>query len=177
MAVVNIEQLDKINEQLEGIRTSLDDLFENIQRQIDKTKTITQDEIDKSGEFVSEKLNTQLNLIRNKIIDIFHSQVEVIRTKIAPIEPIISMFPISVSLDTGCLTNIVDALTAIKDIIIAPYEPYIEFITVIVPKIITLSNNIQTLATYEPSLILPEGITPPTISVSVQPITEQDILG
>lgn len=176
MGVINTEQLDKIDAQLSGITQTLDDIFAELQNQIDSAGSTAQQILDDKAEEVSQKMTEKLNPIRQAIIDCFHAQVEKIEEKIAPIEPILSMFPISISLDTSCLTAIVDALTAIKDIIVAPYTPYIELITTIVPKIMSISANIQKIVNYSPTLNLPDGVTMPSLTIDVAPITPNDIL-
>lgn len=168
MSVINEKQLDNINEQLEGITKSLDDLFADLEKRLSKANTVAQEEIDKAGEQVSAKLQTQIDNIRAKIIDIFSSQTTVIKEKIKPIEPLLN---VTLSIDT-----VVSVVKSVIDIITAPYEPYIEYISNIVPKIIELSNNLQELAQYKPNINLPEGVTPPKINVNFKPITSQDIL-
>lgn len=169
MSVINEEQLDNINKQLEGVTKSLDDLFADLEKRLSKANTVAQEEIDKVGEQVSAKLQTQTDNIRAKIIDIFSGQTTVIKEKIKPIEPLLN---VTLNIDT-----VVSIVKSIIDIITAPYDPYIEYISNIMPKIIELSNNLQELAQYQPNIKLPEGVTPPKINVTIEPITSKDILG
>lgn len=169
MSVINEKQLDNINKQLEGVTHSLDKVFADLEKRLSKTNTVSQDEIDKLGEQVSEKLQLQTDKIRAKIIDVFSEQAKVIKKKIEPIEPLLN---VSLSIDT-----VVSVVKSIIDIITAPYEPYIEYTTNIMPKIIELSDNLQKIANYTPNVTLPEGINPPKINVKIEPITVKDILG
>lgn len=168
MSVINEKQLDNINKQLEGVTQSLDKVFADLEKRLANGNKVAQGEIDKVGEQVSEKLQVQTDKIRAKIIDIFSSQTTVIKEKIKPIEPLLN---VSLSLDT-----VVSVVKSIIDIITAPYNPYIEYISNIMPKITELSDNLQKIANYTPNVTLPEGITPPKINVKIEPITAKDIL-
>ena len=176
MSTINTEQLDKLEEQLNGIITYLDSFNETFNDIASSCGANAQAAINEAADKLSEKINTELDIIRTKIINVFHGQYEKAMEKIAPIEPILSMFPISISLSTGCLTAIVDALTAIKDIIIAPYAPIIEFTTQVIPKVLSLSSKLQTIASYRPSIEIP-NVEVPELNISVEPITAGDITG
>lgn len=176
MATINTEQIDKINEQLDGVIDYIDASTSTFEALAKSAGPNAQQVIDDTMADLSANINNQLSLIRGKIVGIFHDQYAKAMEKIAPIEPILSMFPISISLDTSCLTAIVDALKAMADIITAPYQPVIEFTTQVIPKVLTSSAKLQTIASYQPTLDIPNVEVPP-LELSVEPITAGDITG
>ena len=177
MATINTNQLDKINAQLEGIISYLDNYCALVQEEIDGAGDKAQELINVKMAELSANIQSKADPIRAKIISIFKYQYAKATEKIAPVKTLMDMFPISISLDLSCLTAIYDALVAAKDILIAPYQPVIEFTTQVVPKVLELSSNLQTLASYSPSITLPEGVTMPSLSVTIEPITAGDIMG
>lgn len=169
MAVINKEELQKINKQLEGVTQSLDMLFERLEKEAKFVGKYAQKEIDKVGEEVSIELQEKVNGIRTKTIKTFSEQTQVIKEKIKPIEPLLN---VNLSIDT-----VVSVVKSIIDIMIAPYEPYVEYIKEIMPEILKISDNPQEIANYKPEINLPDGLEPPKINVTVEPITAKEILG
>ena len=176
MGTINTEQIDKIEEQLDGVITALDSYQNTLQNIANSAGENAQNAINEAMGKLSDTVNTQLNSIRQKVIDIFSAQYQIALEKIAPVKALMDMFPISISLDVGCLTAIYDALVQVKDILTAPYEPIIEFITVVIPKVLSISSKIQTVASYQPSFNIP-GVEVPPLEIDVAPITAGDITG
>ena len=171
MATINEEQIDKINDQLDGIIDYLDakaSMFQNIATQAGNN---AQQAIDDAAAELSEDINNKLSDIRQKIIDIFSAQYSIAMEKIAPIESLLNALPISA--DLGAVVNV---LTSVVNIITAPYQPIIDFTTKIIPKVLTLSSKLQTIASYQPSIDIPNVEVPP-LEISVEPITATDITG
>lgn len=168
MAVLNTEFIDKINEQLEGIITYIDNYVNLIETEIESGKDKAQQIANEKMEQLSDKLTEKLLPIRQKIIDIFKAQYQSALEKIKPIEPLVNA---DVSLDT-----IVDIVKSIIAILIAPYQPAIQFTTEVIPKVIELSNNLQKIANYQPTINIP-GVEIPPLNVNIPPITPGDITG
>lgn len=168
MSIINTTYIDNINAQLEDCITYLDNTFGNLSAFTNKSQEELQEYVDNQATIVSEQLNKELNDVRGKIVSVFSSQYQIALEKIKPIEPLINM---EISLDT-----IVEVVKSIIQIITAPYQPIIEFTTEIIPKVLELSNNIQKVATYQPKIDIP-GITPPQLTIEVEPITAKDITG
>ena len=82
MSTINTDQLDKINEQIEGILSLLDNYFESIQKQIDlapeKAAQIAQEKCDE----LSADVNLRGTAIRQKCIDFLKPQLAKIIEKI-----------------------------------------------------------------------------------------------
>lgn len=168
MSTINTEQIDKINAQLEGLINYMDAAAEDIQTAINNASTNAQEVANEKMAELSTKVNEKLSSSREQIINIFHGQYQAAMEKIKPIEPLLN---ISISLDT-----VVSVVTSIIEIITAPYQPIIEFTTQIIPKVLTLSANLQKIASYQPSINVP-GVEVPPLDINVEPITAEDITG
>lgn len=171
MATINTEQIDKINEQLDGIIEYIDASTSVFQDIATAAGNDAQEAINKAADDLSEKINSQLGQIRQKIIDIFSAQYAIATAKIAPIKSLLDALPISA--DLGAVVNV---LTSVVNILTAPYQPVIEFLTQVIPKVLELSSKLQTIASYQPSIDIPNVEVPP-LDISVEPITASDITG
>lgn len=169
MATINIEMIDKINEQLKGITSYLDEYCLAIQSEIDDAGEQAQEILNEKMDELGENLTEKLEPIREKIIDIFRKQYQKAMEKLSPIEPLLN---ISLSIDT-----VVSVVENIIKIITAPYQPLIEFISQVIPKVLELSDNLQKVANYQPQIPLPPNITMPPLNVDIEPITPSDITG
>lgn len=169
MSVINTNQIDKFNNQLESITDTLDGYFADLQKQIDNSSNNVQNILDESCKDISDKITEQLAPIRQQIINIFKGQYTIIEEKISPILPLVNA---SVSLDT-----VVDIVTSIIAIITAPYQPYIQITTQLIPLVLELSSNIQKIVNYSPKINLPDGIVMPNLEIDIEPITAEDITG
>lgn len=169
MSVINTNQIDEFNNQLQSITDTLDVYFADLQKQIDNSNNNVQNILDDSCKDISDKTTEQLAPIRQQIINIFKGQYTTIEEKISPILPLINA---SVSLDT-----VVDVVTSIIAIITAPYQPYIQITTQLIPKVLELSSNIQKIVNYSPKINLPDGLIMPNLEINIEPITAEDITG
>lgn len=173
MGAIDTTSLDNINAQLEGITTVLDGYFETIEKEIlganrDKAQQI----LDEKAQEISNKLSKRIQPIRQKVIDLLKAQVEKITEKVAPLLPLWKIVQGEVTLDPMAL---VEPLIAICEVLVAPYQPYLDLATEVAPKLVELSNNLSKIASYSPSIDLPEGINPPTFNIPIEPITPSDI--
>lgn len=174
MSIINIEQLDKVNEQLEAITSLLDEYCEALNKEIDsyvsQGQEAVQEKIDEEVQKLSDKVTEKAEPIRKKLINVLHSQYEKIEEKIKPIKPLVNA---NISLNT-----VVDIVKSMIAIMTYPYQPYIEYLTILAPKLLELSNNLQTLATYQPTLTIPEEIKVqiPPLSANVGTITIDDVI-
>lgn len=169
MGLLNVEVIDKINAQIEGIIDYADNKTEVINKKIASNtanaQTILDAEMDKLGEKISEKGTD----VRNKAVDVLKAQYQTALEMIKPIEPLLN---VSLSLDT-----VVSVVKSIIEVITAPYQPIIDFTTEVIPKVQELGTNLQELATYQPNIQAPEGVDVPSISINIEPITPADITG
>ena len=171
MSTINTDQIDNINEQLDGIIDYINSYTNTFQDMVNIAGNNAQEAIDNAAADLSNEINEQLSVIRTKIINIFSAQYQIAMEKIAPIQAILEALPISADLGA-----IVSVLTSVVDIITAPYQPIIEFTTQIIPKVLELSSKLQTIASYRPTIDIP-GIEPPEFDISIEPITAEDITG
>lgn len=169
MSLLNTEIIDNINNQIEGVMLYADNITDLINQEIankqDQAQVIINSKIDELSTKISEKGNE----IRNKTVDIFSAQYQSALEKIKPIEPLLNA---SVTPDT--IVNVVKSIIAV---LTAPYQPIIEFTIEVIPKVIQLSNNLQKLITYQPNINVPEGVNIPPLTINIEPITPQDIIG
>ena len=169
MGLLNVEVIDNINAQIEGVIAYADNKTEVINQKIAgntaNAQEIINTEMDKLGEKITEKGND----IRDKAVDVLRAQYQTALEMIEPIEPLLN---VSLSMDT-----IVSVVRSIIGIITAPYQPIIDFTTEVIPKVQELGTNLQELATYQPNINAPEGVGVPSISINIEPITPADITG
>lgn len=169
MGLLNVEVIDNINAQIEGIIDYADNKTEVINKKIASNtvnaQAILDAEMDKLGEKISEKGTD----VRNKAVDVLKAQYQTALEMIKPIEPLLN---VSLSLDT-----VVSVVKSIIEVITAPYQPIIDFTTEVIPKVQELGTNLQELSTYQPNIQAPEGVDVPSISINIEPITPADITG
>lgn len=169
MGLLNVEVIDNINAQIEGIIDYADNKTKVINKKIASetanAQAILDAEIDKLGEKISEKGSD----VRNKAVDVLKAQYQTALEMIKPIEPLLN---VSLSLDT-----VVNVVKSIIEVITAPYQPIIDFTTEVIPKVQELGTNLQELATYQPNIQAPEGVDVPSININIEPITPADITG
>lgn len=179
------EILDKIDEQLDGVISYMDNLTELLNEEIEKHREEAQEFVNEKASEFSAKLTEKLQPIRDKIVDIFSSQFAIVKEKVDTYTAPISSF-VTIDWSTGTVTpnipvNLGDVVNAVKGIIMMLIpSPAIEFalkmVTEIFPKIATISTKIQTIATYQPQIDIPDVEMPP-LTVDVAPITLGDIIG
>ena len=169
MATINLEMIDKINQQLDGITDYIDEYMlvieDDIKNAGDKAQVVANEKM----ELLSTNITQKLQPIREKIINIFKAQYQSGLEKIKPIEPLLN---VSLSIDT-----VVSVVQSIINIIIAPYQPIIEFTTQVIPKVVELSNNMQRIANYQPNIPEIPNVEIPPLNVEIEPITPADITG
>lgn len=152
--------LDKINDELEGINYYLDSVVYNLQGK-------TQDFVDAKMEALSTEVEAKLNKIKDlKIVPPLHAQYENALAQIALLQPLIELSIID-------LPSVIEALTKIISIVTAPYQPAIDFVTEIAPKVGELGVNIVKIATYQPPTIQGVDISPFDIDIE---LTMDDII-
>ena len=171
MSTINTEQIDKIEQQLDGVITALDSYQNTLQNVANSAGEKAQEAINEAMGQLSEKVNTQLNSIRQKVIDIFSAQYQIAMEKIAPVKALLDALPISADLGA-----VVSVLTGVVNLVTAPYQPIIEFTTQVIPKVLSISTKIQTIASYQPNFDIP-GVEVPPLEINVAPITPGDITG
>ncbi len=169
MAVFNTEIIDKMNDQIQGVLSFADNWTEAINEGLARTNEQAQDYVDQKGAELGAKISEKGNEIRDKAVEIFSAQYQSALEKIKPLQPLVNA---NVTPD-----SVVDIVKTMLSIMIAPYQPAIDFTVELVPKVLELSNNILTLAAYRPDLQLPEGVNPPEIPIDIKPITIADITG
>ena len=172
MSAIDTKSLDNINEQLEGITSVLDDYFNTIEKEINQAQDIAQSIIDEKTEEISKKIEDRIKPIRQKVVDTLKGQVEIITDKVAPIKPLWKILQGEITLDP---TNLIQPIIDICTVLTAPYQPWIDLATEVAPKLVTLSENLQKIANYSPKIELPTGVTAPSLSIQIEPITLNDI--
>ena len=168
MATINTDSLDKINAQLDGIIVYMDKFSEDLSKLQTTAGETTQALVDKKMEELSASVEGKLLDVRAKVVKTFSEQYKIALQKLEPIKPLMN---VSISLDT-----VVSVVKSIINVITAPYQPIIEFTTEVIPKVIEISNKLQTIASYKPSVDVPNVDVPP-LNVNVPPITAKDITG
>lgn len=169
MGLLNVEVIDKINAQIEGIIDYADNKTEVINKKIASNTANAQDILDAEMDKLGEKISEKGTDVRNKAVDVLKAQYQTALEMIKPIEPLLN---VSLSLDT-----VVSVVKSIIEVITAPYQPIIDFTTEVIPKVQELGTNLQELATYQPNIQAPEGVDVPSISINIEPITPADITG
>lgn len=172
MGAIDTTSLDNINKQLEGITGVLDQYFEEIEKEINAAGEYAQEILDEKAAEISDQLSERIKPIRQKVIDLMKPQVEIITQKIAPLLPLWKILQGEVTLDP---LNLLQPIFDICAVLTAPYQPWLDLATEVAPKLATLSNNLQKLASYQPKINLPDGVKPPSFDIKIDPITPKDI--
>lgn len=168
MSTINTEALDNINAQLDGVIVYMDKFSEDLSKASDGAGSKAQEIVNQKVGELSEAVEAKLLDIREDVVKTFSGQYKIALAKIEPIKPLLN---VSLSLDT-----VVSVVKSIITIITAPYQPIIEFTTEVIPKVLEISAKLQTIASYKPSVDVPNVEVPP-LSVNVPPITASDITG
>ena len=143
--------LDKINEQLIGITDYID--------------VYTADFEGKSQDYIDSKMEVLSNDITEKLTDIKTKKiVPPVKKQYQQALAVVSLLQPLVSLSVTDLPSVITAVTKIISIITAPYQPAIDLIAEVAPKLVTLNNNIQTVATYQPTV---NGVDVPPLDVDI----------
>lgn len=181
----SIEILDKIDTQLDGVLSYLNNLTDLINEEIAQNVDNAQNIINEKVEQMSEKLTDKLQPIRDNIVSIFSSQVKVVKEKLEEYIQPISAF-VTINWATGSITlnvpldpnEIIDVVKGIILMLIpsSAIEFVTKFVTEVFPKISSISSKIQDIANYTPSITVPD-VTVPPLNVNIAPITLADIMG
>ena len=177
--------LTEVNKQLDGVTSFLDNqtslINEEIKQDIEEAQAI----VNKKVEDLENKISDKLQPIRDKLVDILSGQIDVIKEKVEQYTAPISAF-VTIDWSNGTVTpniptdpnDLVEVVTGIIQILVpvAPIEFVVKFATVIFPKVESISDKILTIANYQPQIDDP-NVQIPTISVEIEPITLQDIMG
>jgi len=152
--------LDNINKELEGINDYLDKTVSNI---ADKSQAY----VDAKWAAINTEIEAKLNKIKDiKIVPPLHAQYEHALAHIALLQPLIELNLID-------LPSVIEGLTQIIAIVTAPYQPAIDFITEIAPKVVELGENLVEIATYQPPAT--PGLTIPPLDIDIS-LTMDDII-
>lgn len=184
--------LDKINEQLEGITAYIDSWAQYIQTELNNAAAFGQEQaqqvINEKMDELSEKITEKLQPVRDKIVNIFKAQIQEVKAKLdkytAPIKPFVTIDYTSGTVTPNVPADPSELVEVVKAVILMlvpspAVEFAIRFQTEVFPRIQQLSDNIQTLAAYQPNIQPPAGIdiTIPALAVNIEPITLADIMG
>ena len=172
MSAIDTSTLDAINEQLEGLIDSIDYKMKNIEIIIKNNENTAQKEIDNEIKKINEQIKIKLNYIREKVINFMKPQVESITEEVKPLLSLWKILQGEITLDP---LNLIQPIIDICKVLTAPYQPYLDLATEVVPKLIELSNNMQKVANYKPTIEVPEGVNVPSLNVNIEPITPADI--
>lgn len=152
--------LDKINKELEGINDYLDKTVSNFDKK-------TQAYVDEKWAAINAEIEAKLNKIKDiKIVPPLHAQYEHALATIALLKPLVELSIVD-------LPSVIDGLLKVVSIVTAPYQPAIDFITEIVPKVAELGTNLVEIATYQPPIV--EGVNIPPLNVNIA-LTMDDII-
>lgn len=157
---LNVEQIDKINEQLEGLTTYVDNYTSDFEG---KSQTHVNAKMAELSVYIEGKLN---KIKDEKIVPPIKAKYAGALYMITLLAPLAEL---SLTADPAVL---LDAIEKIIATIIGPYQPAIDYITAIAPKIVELNDNIQEVATYQPVV---EGVTVPPLDISIS-LSIDDIL-
>lgn len=172
MGAIDTSTLDAINEQLEGLIDSIDYRMHKIEVIIKNADKSAQKEIDNEIEETRAQITIKLNDIRKKVINFMKPQVQTITEKVQPLIPLWKILQGETTLDP---LNLVKPIIDICKVLTAPYQPYLDLATEVNPKLIQLSNNMQEVANYKPTIEVPEGVNVPSLNINIEPITPADI--
>lgn len=168
-------KIDQINLALENITDTVKDNLEFVLKQKGEYNKEIQKKIDEKLIILSDKINAKLEVYRQDVIDCLKEQYLSSQYIMAFITPLINAEPSP--------ENYLNLIKSIIGIITKPYEPIVQFITGLSPKLEELTKNINELATL--SLQIQQEMISQKIpnydysklQIKIEPITMKDITG
>lgn len=156
------KKIDDLNETLEGINTMVYTTFQNIE------DYPTQEKVDKTCEWINEKVNAKLEKQRQKLIKILHEGYVASNEVIQLLEPLVTF---DLNIDT-----VVSAVKKIIDILAGPYKVAVEYVTVLTPKLKDLAVNVALLAYIPQKLPQIPNINYNKLNITMEPITIDEVI-
>lgn len=154
--------IDDLNDSLKNTNELVLKTFSNIE-------SVTQEKVDDLCERVSKEINEKLNKKRTILINSLKQGYSASNEIIATLEPIVTLNPTD-------LNGVINAINKIIAIYQKPYQTAVEFVTILTPKLLTLSKNISDLSEIPNKIPKIENINFDKLNIVIEPITINDII-
>ena len=156
------KKIDDLNKTLENINKTVYTTFNDIENYP------TQQKVDEACIFVSNKINAQLEVKRQELIEVLHDGYISSNEVIQLLKPLVEF---DLNIDT-----VVSAVKKIIDILAGPYKIAVEYVTELAPKLADLSTNIALLVYIPENLPQRPDINYDKLNISMKPITIDEII-
>lgn len=163
-------KIDILNKELEQITPLVKSSLEGLENLELYTQEQAQQIVDDLCTRISAEINSKL---ANKRQDL----IKFLKQSYISANEIIETFEPLINLSITDLSSVINAVNKIISIYTKPYQVAVEFVTVLTPKLVTLTNNISELSNIKISVNKPSGIDVnfDKLDIKMDPITIEDI--
>lgn len=169
------KKIDDLNDTLENVNVLVSGIFSNLDNLDDVAQEIAQTIVDNICIRVSNEISHKLDEKRSDIINVLHEGYVASNEIIQILQPFIDI----IKNGLPDLSAVIDALIKFLTMYIKPYEPAINYVKDLTPRLLTLADNIAELAMLKDKIPQPPNM--PTVnfdklSVSIKPITIDEVI-
>lgn len=163
-------KIDALNKELEQITPLVKSSLEGLEN----LELYAQQQAQKIVDDLCTRISAEINFkLANKRQDL----IKFLKQSYISANEIIETFEPLINLNIADLSSVIDAVKKIIAIYEKPYKTAVEFVTVLTPKLVTLTNNISELSNIKISINKPSGIDVnfDKLDIKMDPITIEDI--
>jgi hypothetical protein len=157
---INTEQLDKLNEVLGGL-TSYIDLY------ISRYENAPQTVVDEAMAVLSSEISQKLIPIKENMISTYKPQIQ-------DATAIVQILGVIKNASVTDLPSVISQVVNIAKYITGPYQPAVETLAILIPKLTLLISNMQQIASYQPHI--PNAPKQPQLNIVMPPLSIADLM-
>ena len=170
MEVINTKVIDKIDEQVQGLKDYLDNSLGLLKKMQEDGETIVQAEVDEAIDQVEERINNYLQEIRDRVVKTFN---ELYHNTLAQYTALLELMQVPSSLEelfqwVGKVIEYFFPQTKVAKLVFALAD--------VLVKVANISNNILQIASYQSPINIPNIVIRP-LNIQIDPIDPSEITG
>lgn len=169
------KKIDDLNDTLENVNTLVSNTFSSLSDLDGVTQEVAQAIVDDICIRISNEISHKLDDKRNDIINVLHEGYVASNEIISTLQPFIDVIKNGIP----DLSGVINILIKFFKVYTKPYAIAVEYVTVLTPKLLTLSDNISKLALLKNQIPQPPNIPVVNfnkLSISMKPITINDVI-
>ena len=170
MAVINTDVIDALDKQIQDLKNYLDGSLGYLNTIEERGQVATQQMVDEIIDNCENTISDFLNQIRTKVITLFK---EVYQNSLKQYNLILQLIEIPTDIGSviSWITNVIQYFFPQTKLVLLA-----QALADILTKVVRISNNIQEIAHYQPSISIP-NVTVRPLNIDIDPITPEDITG
>lgn len=169
------KKIDDLNDTLENINTLVSNTFSSLSNLDNVSQEVAQSVVDDICIRISNEISHKLDEKRGDIIGFLHEGYVSSNEIISTLQPFINVIKNGIP-DLG---GVIDILIKFFKVYTKPYETAVEYVTILTPKLLTLSNNIAGLALLKNQIPQPPNMPVVNfnkLNISMKPITIDEVI-